>query len=357
VTFLNRVGQPQRASNPSVEETPRDHARETLSWLAAHACEIAGLDRACIFLRDQLSEVSMTVAAVHGISDEMVGQTFGILDGAAGRVLITGKPVLVDDYTSFPRVVEQRGVRTRAVASVPIRWSGSVRGALSAGSLDPGRTLGPRELDVLGEVAELGGRALEHAEARQDLESALRASVSTLAQAVEMRDPRSPRQPEQVVDLAVAVAGRLGVPAAEHADLRLAALLRDVGKLALPDSILRKPTPLTSREWDQVRRHPELGGEMIFGIPGLEGAAGLIVHHHEHYDGRGYPDGLVAEDIPLASRIVSVCDAYHAMISDRPYRPALRPITALRELQRRAGSQFDPEVVVALTHCARVSRD
>jgi HD-GYP domain-containing protein (c-di-GMP phosphodiesterase class II) len=118
---------------------------------------------------------------------------------------------------------------------------------------------------------------------------------------------------------------------------------------------VRKPGPLNAREWDLVRRHPELGAEMVFGIPGLEGAAAVVVHHHESYDGSGYPDGLTGEDIPLASRIVAVCDAYHAMVSDRPYRAALRPITALRELQRRAGTQFDPEAVLALTRVARVS--
>ena len=124
---------------PSVGHTPRDHFRETLSRLALHACEIAGLDRCCIFLRDQLSEVSMTAAAVHGLPDELVGTTFGILDGLAGRVLITGEAVVAEDPAAFPRAIGQHAGATHAVASVPIRARGRVRAALSAGSVDPGQ--------------------------------------------------------------------------------------------------------------------------------------------------------------------------------------------------------------------------
>lgn len=343
------ASRPRLTATPSAAELPRDHPRDALARLAEQACAIAGLDRACIFLRDQLSEVSMTVAAVHGLPGEMVGQSFGIVDGLAGRVLITGRPVLVSDYAGLPR--------TRAVASVPIRWSGQVRAALSAGSVDPDRRIGPEDVETLCEVAELGALALEHAEARQELEAAMRASVSALARAVDMRDPRSPQRPEHVVELATEVARELGVADEELPEIRMAALLRDVGKLALPDSILRKPGPLGAREWELVRRHPELGGEMIFAIPGLEGVAAIVVHHHESYDGSGYPEGLAATDIPLASRIVAVCDAYGAMTCDRPYRPALRPITAIRELERRSGSQFDPEAVAALTRRARATRE
>ena len=347
----------QPAAGRSVGQLPRDHTREALARLAQQACRIAGLDSACIFLRDQLSEVSMTAVAVHGLPEELVGQRFGIVDGLAGRVLITGNPVIVDQHSAFPRAIEQSRVETHAAASVPIRWSGQVRGALLAGASDRGRGIGQRELEVLCGVAELGALALEHAEARQELEAAVRASVATLARAIDMRDPRWPQHGEEVAQLAAAVAGELGLAPEAFAELRLAARLRDVGKLAVPDSVLRKPGPLNAREWDLVRRHPELGGELIFGIPGLEGVAAIVVHHHEHYDGGGYPDGLVGRDIPLASRIVAVCDAYHAMISDRPYRPALRPITALRELERRSGTEFDPEAVVALTRAARVSRE
>jgi HD-GYP domain-containing protein (c-di-GMP phosphodiesterase class II) len=240
---------------------------------------------------------------------------------------------------------------------VPVTWAGEVRAALSASSADPGRRAGPHDVEVLREVGNLGAAAIDHAERRQDLEAALHAGLSTLARAVEMRDPRHPQGGDAVMALAVDVGLEMGLPQDAIDELRLAALLRDVGKLAVPDSVLRKPGPLSAREWDVMKRHPEWGGEMVFGIHGLEGVAAIVVHHHEHYDGGGYPDRLAGEDIPLRSRIVAVCDAYCAMTSDRSYRPALRPIAALRELERRAGTQFDPEAVQALTRAARVSRE
>src|SRR5213593_4110029 len=147
----------QTAAGPNVGDLPRDHAREALAGLAGRACRIADLDRACIFLRDQLTEVSMTAVAVHGLPEGVVGQSFGIVGGLAGRVLITGKPVIADGRSAFPRGSE----RTHAAASVPIRWSGRVRGALWAASSDRQREIGGRELDALCEVAELGALTLE----------------------------------------------------------------------------------------------------------------------------------------------------------------------------------------------------
>jgi HD-GYP domain-containing protein (c-di-GMP phosphodiesterase class II) len=296
----------------------------------------------------------MTAVAAHGLPEEVIGRSFRLVDGMAGRVLMTGEPVLTDDYAAYPRRLELFSREsTRGAASVPIRWAGRLRGALTAGSSHPWRRLGPRDLEVLCEVAHLGALALEHAETRQDLESATQAAISALARAAGMRDRRLPGHAERVVELARRVGLELGLAGEEIPELELAARLHDVGKIALPDAILRKPGPLSAREWDAIRRHPEWGAGILVGIHGFEAVAAIVLHHHEHYDGSGYPDGLRGDGIPLASRIVCACSAYGAMVSDRPYRPALRPITALRELQRRSGSQFDPEAVIALTATAR----
>src|SRR5689334_6819041 len=134
-------------------ETPPDHLRETLARLAGHACRVLNLDRGCVFLRDQLSEVSMTVAAVHGLPQELVGQSFGIVEGMAGRVLLSGSPALVDAGTSAARPLEQALGWTRGMVSVPVSWAGQVRAALSVGSSDPARDIGARDLEVLSEVA------------------------------------------------------------------------------------------------------------------------------------------------------------------------------------------------------------
>src|SRR5665647_1179207 len=141
--------------------------------------------------------------------------------------------------------------------------------------------------------------------------------------------------------MVMGVADQLGLSEHERNELADVALLHDVGKIGIPDSILNKPGKLTDDEWQVMRRHPQIGQQIVAQVPGFEDVATAIRHEHERWDGGGYPDGIASEEIPLASRIVLVCDAYHAMMSDRPYRKALGFEIAREELQLNAGTQFD----------------
>ncbi|HKP20444.1 MAG TPA: HD domain-containing phosphohydrolase [Thermoleophilaceae bacterium] len=152
----------------------------------------------------------------------------------------------------------------------------------------------------------------------------------------------------QVAAMATAMARRLGVHGEELIDIEFGALLHDIGKLCLPRGILEKPGRLTDAERDLIRMHPEWGASLVESIPGLEPVAAIVRFHHERPDGCGYPRGLDHADIPLAARIVSVCDAYGAMTKTRPYRAALMHDAAIAELERHSGTQFDPDVVDAL---------
>ena len=150
-----------------------------------------------------------------------------------------------------------------------------------------------------------------------------------------------------VAELASATAIRLGVPEEEIEALTQTALLHDVGKVAIPDEILSKAGPLDESEWVFMKQHTIIGERIISAAPALAAVARLVRATHEHHDGRGYPDGLAGAEVPLISRIVAVCDAYHAMTTKRAYRAALDPQAAITELCSCSGTQFDPEVVAA----------
>jgi len=172
--------------------------------------------------------------------------------------------------------------------------------------------------------------------------------VAALAQALEERDQYTGEHSESVVDLTAKVAEAMGLPEDEVKDVRTAALLHDIGKVGIPDEILHKNGPLDAREWEVMRQHPVIGERIMRAMPGMGAIARVVRHEHERWDGGGYPDGLVAEAIPLPARIILACDAYHAMVSDRPYRQAMSHHDAMAELTANAGTQFDPEVVQAL---------
>ena len=170
-------------------------------------------------------------------------------------------------------------------------------------------------------------------------------TMAALLEALSLREPELQAHLEGVGSLAVETGRTLGLRRDELDELARAAQLHDLGKLAVPDEILRKPGPLDDREWAFVRQHTIVGERILRASPALRSVASVVRSSHEHWDGSGYPDGLAGEDIPLASRIVNACDAYYAMTSKRPYREALSPNDALNELMRLAGAQFDPNVV------------
>ncbi len=193
----------------------------------------------------------------------------------------------------------------------------------------------------------LSAAAFELLSATPDLSDRLRAAAS-LADAVDRRDAHEGAHSRHVGELAALIAEELGAGNERIEALRLAGHLHDVGKLALPEELLRKEGPLSDAERVVLQRHPEIGYQMIEGL-GLGPVAGWVLHHHERWDGFGYPQGLVGDEIPLGARIIFVADAWDSMTSERTYRPGMSTARAVEEIQSRAGSQFDPVVVHALT--------
>ncbi len=172
-------------------------------------------------------------------------------------------------------------------------------------------------------------------------------TMESLSLAVESRDPATGKHSERLDGLITDLSDKLGLNDEEDRRLTRAGALHDIGKIGIPGSILGKPGPLTKKEWKIMQDHPDIGSAIVALIPFLKDIAPIIKHHHEHFNGDGYPDHLAGEDIPIESRILLVADAYDAMTSNRPYRLALSHEESMARLVEGKGTQFDPEVVDA----------
>ena len=195
------------------------------------------------------------------------------------------------------------------------------------------------------DVRESFGRELRRA---AELERSYFHTVRALAAAVEAKDGYTGANIQRVHEIGLLLARAIAPTEADDPQLAYGFLLHDIGKLSVPDAVLKKPGPLTDSEWMLMRRHPEAGARILDAVPFLDRAVDVVLHHHERWDGRGYPGGLEADDIPLWARIFAIADTVDAITSNRPYRPG-RPLEhAVEEIVARAGTQFDPECAHAM---------
>lgn len=170
-------------------------------------------------------------------------------------------------------------------------------------------------------------------------------SITALAAAVETRDSGTVGHAQRVAEITVNVARRLGITGKDLERIEYAALLMDIGKASVPQALLNKREPFEPEEWEVVQSHSRLGAEMVSEVPFLADIADYVLHHHEYWDGTGYPEGLAGEQIPLASRILSVAADYDAMVSERPYHPPMSVSQAIEEIRKYSGIKYDPAVV------------
>ena len=234
---------------------------------------------------------------------------------------------------------------------LPLHFSdGRLYGTLCSLSHSPDPSLRERDAQFMSVLARLVAEQLEREEAQaktRRLELGA-IGVEALLSALAARDGYTGEHSLAVVDLSVAVAQRMGLSQEDVIDVEQAAMLHDIGKIGISDTILNKPGQLDEAEWEVMKTHAAIGARILWSIKGLVHLAPIVRAEHERWDGEGYPDGLSGERIPLASRIVFACDAYHAMTSDRPYRKAMSVRAALEDLQKNAGAQFCPYTVRAL---------
>lgn len=231
--------------------------------------------------------------------------------------------------------------------SIALLWAFLVAGTGAAYllQLQMIRSIAKELVETEEEVLEVNSR-LEHSLTR--IEEHSLGTLKALTAAVDAKDSYTASHSLGVTDYVVILGRRLGCDEAEIELLERAALLHDIGKIGVPEEILLKPSKLSADEFSAVKRHSTAGSKIIESIPFLQALVPLIRHHHEHWNGLGYPDGLVGEQIPKLARILAVADAFHAMTSDRPYRQAMMLAEARQEVMRGRGTQFDPHIVDAL---------
>ena len=245
------------------------------------------------------------------------------------------------------------GIGARTVALASFAAEKGQRAVIGVARLY-GQDFDEAETALLEAVMKATGHALERTWLHQErqelidkLEQAYVATAEALANALEAKDQYTADHAGSIADMAVEVGREFGLDEDALRDLRYAAIFHDIGKIAIPDAILNKPGPLTSAEYEVMKRHTVVGEQILGPVPFLAQVRRIVRHDHERWDGTGYPDGLAGRQIPIGARIVLVVDAYHAMVSDRPYRKGMSEEAARLELRAHAGSQFDPDVVEA----------
>ena len=320
----------------------RSACRELTLLLEGEACLVSQVESG--LLREVADYACSSRQVARGLSYYLTDYP------TTAAVLATGElcSISADDPGSDPaELFVLREMDMQAVLLVPIVVESRSWGLIEVYDTRPRVFSGLERHLAEVAAAQIGSlvAGFEHEERAQRLYGETLASLSN---ALEAKDASTSRHTEEVVRLAVAVATELGLDFDAVRNVELGAVLHDIGKVRVPESILNKPGPLTDDEWGIMKTHPEVGEHILRPIQSLEAILPIVRHHHERWDGTGYPDGLAGPAIPLGARIVAVCDAYRAMSEDRPYRAALSDEDARRELGAGAGRQFDADCVAAL---------
>ena len=271
--------------------------------------------------------------------------------GIAGAVAENGESLLVPDCSKDPRFFkaadEKTQFVTRNIIAVPLNARGETIGVVEVLNRLGDGTFSQADLRLLQALAHQSAVAIQNAQLFADLQESFLATVRALAQAVDAKDSYTAGHSSRVTLYSVIIGEELALDPDQLRRLRLSGLLHDVGKIGIRDSVLGKPGQLTDEEFAVMKSHPTVGEHILKPVPQLAEVIPGVVSHHERFDGRGYPRGLKAEEIPLLGRIIGVADAFDAMTSDRVYRPRLSDQVALAELRKHSGTQFDSRVVTA----------
>jgi len=306
--------------------------------------KISGANRGSIMLLDEKKNI-FSIKAAYNLSEKIIRKvTFAKDESTIGWVVKNKKSLYIKDLEK-DKLFSKKGninYNIQQLLIIPIIIEGEVKGVIN---LDNNTSFTTDIINLLKSFSEQAAVTINNARLYQKIQDSYFEIVKALAQAIEAKDPYTHGHSARVMEYAVQIAQKLGLPEEKIESLRYAAILHDIGKIGVRGIVLNNPDGLTGEEYDEVKKHPVIGENIIQPIELLQPIRPLIRHHHEWYNSKGYPDGLSGEGIPLEARILTVADAYDAMISDRPYRKALTEETAIQELRQGSGSQFDPKIV------------
>lgn len=337
-------------------ETVREKALEA-------TCKLLRCQTASLLLVDAARAELYWETALGDVGKELKNSVRLPIDdrSIAGYVAMSGESLIVNDVQNDPRHYKKAGskggFRTQTMICAPLKAKGKVIGVLQAinklASVPPRQTrhdwpdFFEEDRKLLETLGHQVATAVENSQLYGVLKKSFFDTVEALAEAIEKKDKYTGGHTKRVVHYSMCVAKYLDLSAEELERVRLSAILHDVGKIGVEDSILKKGAPLDAPEWSVMKTHPEQGYDIMSRVEGLKDVIGGMRYHHERWDGQGYPLGLKGEEIPLIARIISVADTYDAMVSTRPYRKGLDPKVAYDEIVRYSGTQFDPRVVEA----------
>ncbi|MBI2848863.1 MAG: GAF domain-containing protein [Chloroflexi bacterium] len=311
--------------------------------LGAEACSVLLVD-------EEKKELYFEVAK--GEAGKVLEQVrMGMDQGIAGWIATHGRSLVVNDVTQYPqfykKIDDSVGFVTRSILGVPLFARGRTIGVIEVLNKKDLADFTQEDLELLTALSADVAIAIDNARLYQAVLDGYLDTIKALAASIDAKDPYTAGHVDRVSSYSMEMAEVLSLSTEEQDVLRYGSILHDVGKMGIDDRILRKPGPLTSEEWAIMCTHTEIGSRIVQDIPFLRKALPIIRHHHENFDGTGYPDRLAGADIPLGARIVQVADTFDAMTTDRPYRRALTTEEADNELRKKAGTQFDPVVVDA----------
>jgi len=306
------------------------------------------VESACFLLARNWESRSLVYSASKGVKRELAQGLEIAVDGSLGSVLSSqDKPLSIEELETYPGI----GVQISPIAAAgfilchPIQVKSRFIGLLLVGERVHGNGFTPLDMEMLASLCSSAGIAIENARLYNELQETYVATIKAFVNTIEAKDPYTRGHTERVAEYATAIAEGMGFPPEDVETVRFGAILHDIGKLGVYEQILWKPTELDEDEWKIVKSHPEMGATILGGIRFLEKAIDIVRHHHERLDGKGYPDSLQGNALSLNARIACVADSFDAMTSDRPYRDALRVKDALAQMEKKAGTQFDPRVV------------